>query len=196
MRASYIMPLAFEQRGGRAFNANYPKYLFTSPPANCEFFTLQPYAFANLCIVTAEISPENHTIVKGMPDVWSIPENANQTMPEDQLLYFKAWVNLFQLPTDGLTVGMTYNALMRYISNLIQFSQYADHQKGLGFQGRNLNVPFGDLSTKDKSTLDQVYVEKGYSKKKFNNNATLNEVLQTVGEAGTDIPVLLGEVTF
>lgn len=189
----YIMPLTLETRGVKLTTGLYPKYLSRSEPANCNFYTLQPYAFANLCIVGADIDEISHTLIINAKenDVWNIPEKLESSVDEADLLRFTAWVSQYKLPIDGLVVGMTYRELLRYISGIVIFSQESAHQRGLKLfeDGKKVNPKFADLKAEEKAQLDQLYTEKGYSKSKMNNATDLKEIIQVVGDTGKDIKV-------
>jgi len=197
-RYSFIMPLILEDRG-KGVKGQFPKYLWTGELANCSFYSLQPYAFAGLCLAAADMEEANATIVAGQADVWTIPVDPKAqkgAVDKDQLAYFKAWVTLYKLPTDGLKEGMTYAELVRYFSGSIQTSQILAHQKGFDLSDKALDTRFGDLKAKDKAELDQLYTEKGYSKTKFNNAASVSDVLQVAADAAKDIAVTVGGVDF
>jgi len=192
----YIMPIVEEDRG-KGLNHFYPKYLDTKGKlANCTEFLLMPYAFAGLCVATAEVDDFNHTVIAGQADVWTVPdvEKLNGEVDKDQLAYFKAWVGLHKMPTDGLVEGITFKELIRYFNGMIQNSQILAHQRGVDLNGKELEVNFGSLNKAEKDTLDELYTQKGYDKTKFNNATTLSNVLQVVADAGKDIPVSIAGV--
>lgn len=139
---SYLCPITAQQLtiGGQTMTVNAPAFL---ADLNGATFTSIPYGAEPICILTLA-APS--TALAQEAGVYSFPTDLTAVMQDADVATLNSFLTASNIPSDGITSGVTFGAALNYIASVFLVAQALAGASGAAIftDGVTLDTEVGD----------------------------------------------------
>jgi len=191
----YILPLLETNVNGSIYRA--AKYMGGNkqPPPLSGLegisFSIMDYGFEPICIMGAEVTTSQNTILSSQSDVMTVPANINTNLNTTAVNAAQNFLENLKIPANWITTSLTYKDVLHQVCWLFQFMQrlHGIHPTKLFQPGVNLSTTFSELDASTQQALLDTGISFGFDVSGVTASTTLRQILKGLANNFGNLPI-------
>jgi hypothetical protein len=186
---AYLIPIN-EVTNPRGQSLRVPKYFpigggAQSPIAGLEGLDIageDDFGLQPTMLVVADVTPAQHGVLAGQPDVVSVPADISQNISAAALPTVQNELEALNIPGNWVTTSNTYQQVLHFVMACFQFAGRFVALTGLDIYAGNvtLNTQFNQLPAAARNGLQATATDMGLSTAGITGTSTVRDILQSV----------------
>lgn len=182
----YIMPIESATVGGGVYRG--PKYFRSrnrlAPDAELQSvsYGAMPFGHEPSCMVAADVTDEQHTILSGKVDVLSIPANLDNNLTAGAVTAAQDFLETVKIPANWITTDYTYRQVLRMVGGMCQYMQAVKGRTTRWLNTVSLNDTFASLPANVRTAMQEAAVQLNMDTSSLTGQSTVRQILRTFGE--------------
>ena len=178
----YLLPLEIVIKSIDPYQANRsPKY-FTGteaiPMVTCKWESTH-YGLNDVCLIKAEVSIDQHNLLKSQPDVIAFPAQLDSIISDSAIANTSNKLSEFNIPTDLISNAITYRAYLKRVYKLFEAFRllHSVSNTKIFTEGFTLNSKYSELNLKTQNALKAVASILSIDASAFTGNYTVKSII-------------------
>lgn len=181
---------------GTAKDARRPKYVADGTVTAIGDVNCLDYGFEPWMVVSADLSPSDHTLLVGQVDAFGLPADLSALLTAANVTAVQTRLEAMNIPAGWVTTSLTWQQVVRLVLWMMAFWQRftAIHGGPVFLGGVNLDTTIGQLSVTVRNELTDAATSLGLSTTGIVLATTLRAALKILGDQLKPRPIRLGAV--
>ena len=183
----YVLPMVDTLIGAHNYrSAKYFRVRDNPPLAGLEniAYNCMDYGMENVCLLIADVTTAQHTILSAQTDVLSAPQNIDNNLTAGAVTTVKNFLELLNIPAGWVTTAHTYRDVLRLVGWLFQFMQrvHGIFQEKLFVAPNTLSTTYSQLSVGMQAALLQAAQSFAFNTTGLQASTTLRVILKNLAD--------------
>lgn len=144
------------------------------------------FGLENVCLVRADVTAAQHTLLTSYSDVIAFPSNLNNSITQTAIDNVTPKLEAYKIPADWLSTSLTYKQALRRVYRIFQVHKFM-HQHGTNFNlfssGYTFSTTFSELPVKARDKLVLIATNLNADTSQLAASSTLRQIFKVLMDA-------------